>query len=98
MNYENMGVINFRDLGGIKTKDNSIVKENILFRGGAFNKVNEMDKIIIKNIGFKHIFDLRSIQEMLGHSDISTTKIYTRVSDEKVVDDYNKYHLRSNKE
>jgi len=42
--------------------------------------------------------DLRSIQEMLGHSDISTTKIYTRVSDEKVMDDYNKYHLRSNKE
>jgi integrase/recombinase XerD len=42
--------------------------------------------------------DLRSIQEMLGHSDISTTKIYTRVSDEKVIEDYNKYHLRSNKE
>lgn len=42
--------------------------------------------------------DLRSIQEMLGHSDISTTKIYTRVSDEKVQEDYNKYHLRSNKE
>ena len=41
--------------------------------------------------------DLRSIQEMLGHSDISTTKIYTRVSDEKVIEDYNKYHLRSNK-
>lgn len=40
--------------------------------------------------------DLRSIQEMLGHSDISTTKIYTRVSDEKVLDDYNKFHLRSN--
>ena len=42
--------------------------------------------------------DLRSIQEMLGHSDISTTKIYTRVSDEKVIEDYNKYHLRSSKE
>lgn len=41
--------------------------------------------------------DLRSIQEILGHSDISTTKIYTRVSDEKVVDDYNKYHYRSTK-
>ena len=41
--------------------------------------------------------DLRSIQEMLGHSDISTTKIYTRVSDEKVINDYNKYHLRSTK-
>ena len=42
--------------------------------------------------------DLRSIQEMLGHSDISTTKIYTKVTDDKVIDDYNTYHLRSKKE
>ena len=41
--------------------------------------------------------DLRSIQEMLGHSDISTTKIYTEVSNDKVIDDYNNYHFRSNK-
>lgn len=41
--------------------------------------------------------DLRSIQEMLGHSDISTTKIYTRVSDDKVKEDYNKFHPRSHK-
>ncbi len=42
--------------------------------------------------------DLRSIQEMLGHADISTTRIYTRVSDEKVLEDYNEYHFRSKKE
>ena len=42
--------------------------------------------------------DLRSIQEMLGHADISTTKIYTRVSDEKVLSDYQEYHMRSKKE
>ncbi len=41
--------------------------------------------------------DLRSIQEMLGHADISTTKIYTKVSDDKVIDDYYEYHLRSKK-
>ena len=41
--------------------------------------------------------DLRSIQEMLGHADISTTKIYTEVSDTKVIEDYKKYHPRSSK-
>lgn len=41
--------------------------------------------------------DLRSIQELLGHSDISTTKIYTRISDEKIIEEYNEYHLRSKK-
>lgn len=44
-----------------------------------------------------HGADLRSIQEMLGHSDISTTKIYTQVSDDKVKEDYNKFHPRSHK-
>ena len=42
--------------------------------------------------------DLRSIQELLGHSDIATTKIYTNVSDEKVREDYKKYHPREYKE
>jgi integrase/recombinase XerD len=87
--------VNFR--GGHLTRQGlyKIVRRHALTAGFA----DRMSPHTLRHTFATHLLtggcDLRSVQEMLGHADVSTTQLYTHLSSERLKDVYFKAHPRA---
>jgi len=85
-------------------------KGHIITRQYVFNLIKKCQNYLnLKNISphtFRHSFasymlendsDLRTVQQLLGHSDISTTQIYTHIQINKLHESYDKLSRASKK-
>ena len=87
--------VNFR--GGRLTRQGlyKIVRRHALRAGLA----DRMSPHTLRHTFATHLLaggcDLRSVQEMLGHADVSTTQLYTHLSSERLKDVYFRTHPRA---
>lgn len=63
-------IYNFRDLGGIKTKNNKRVKWGIFYRSGQISNPSNNDLEYINSLGVKTILDYRSKGEVNKNPDV----------------------------
>ncbi|MBD0283324.1 MAG: site-specific tyrosine recombinase XerD [Thermoleophilaceae bacterium] len=87
--------VNFR--GGALTRQGlyKIVRRHALKAGLA----DRMSPHTLRHTFATHLLtggcDLRSVQEMLGHADVSTTQVYTHLSSQRLKDVYFRAHPRA---
>lgn len=54
---------NFRDFGGYKTLNGSMIKKGLLFRSGSLANISDDDMLQLSELGIRTICDLRSSRE-----------------------------------
>ena len=93
---KSQGILFLNSRGGKLTRMSiwNILNENTV-RAGIYKKVSPH---ILRHSFATHLLeggaDLRSVQEMLGHSDITTTQIYTNIDKSYLKEIHKQYHPR----
>lgn len=80
----------------LSTRSVGRLLESHLMRGGLANAASPHT---LRHSFATHLLDrgadLRSVQELLGHRNLTTTQIYTHVTQERLLDTYHEAHPRS---
>jgi len=83
------GAVNFRDLGGYKTKSGKVVKNNVLYRSAALNTLTQNDIEKLTKLNLKYDFDFRGPFEVKSAPDkipTGTTRISLPAGSENIGD------------
>lgn len=69
MDYVFDGIPNFRDMGGLETRNGRKVKDGLLFRSGELSRSSEKDRqILVEEFHLKTIIDYRDKEEIATHA------------------------------
>lgn len=63
------GVFNFRDIGGLNTKDGCMIKPGLIFRSGELSQLSDNSLEGLKKLNIKLIIDLRTKNECKSKPD-----------------------------
>ena len=83
----------------IRDRDRTAVFRLIKSTGVKLGLSNDLHPHILRHSAATHMLeggcDLRTVQEFLGHSSVSTTQIYTKVTKEFLEEAFTESHPRS---
>ncbi|MCL1988226.1 MAG: tyrosine-protein phosphatase [Firmicutes bacterium] len=81
-------LVNFRDLGGLKTADGRTVRPHKLLRSGELSRITSKDISLLLSYSLKYIIDLRSTHEINKHPNVNIEGVQSFALD--VLQDYTK--------
>jgi integrase/recombinase XerC len=97
-NIENRTVFLNKNGTSLTPRGVRVILEGIISKAGeTYHLTPHMLRHSFATSMLDHGADLRSVQELLGHENLSTTQIYTHVSIEKMKSEYMMSHPRAKK-